>query len=187
MATATTRKRTTPAKAQVRNPARKMLVGGRKRTTRRRTSAVKTPVRRARRTTYRRNPSASSSSVLFAIGGALVISVFDYGITRFLPQISNPLRIGGKVAAGWALGKYGKKLLGNWASVGETALYLAAAIDLINVYLKPTVFGWLGGSDAPVVGTQKIKDTATGQLGMRYHLADGNAVDRFPSQQAAYA
>lgn len=191
MAVAAAKKNTTTAKATVRNPARKMLVGGRgKKTTRRRTNTPAKTVKARRRRSYRRNPSPTTNAVLFAIGGALVINAFDYVVTRFVPQISNTIRILGKAGAGWAIGKWGKKYIGNYADIAQNALWLAAALDVWDAYVAPFVNQWLGGSPtatAPVVSTQQIQDTSTGQLGMRYNLADGNQIDYFPEGSMGYA
>lgn len=194
----------TQHRSTVRNPStsgRRLLVGGRRKTTaaprrrRRRTNpASMALVKRAtaRRTSYRRNPSDNTSDLIFAFGGALAINAFDYAINRIAPSISAPLRIGGKVAAGWAFGQYGKKVpvIGNFAPVIRKALYLAAALDAFAVWVAPMVAGWLGSVSAPaaITGQQQVQNTATGEMGMRYHLQDGSAFDVFDQQNDfAYA
>ena len=137
--------------------------------------------------TYKRNPSETTSGILFAVGGALVINGLDELINRFAPAISNPIRIGGKVTAGWAIGRWGKKYIGSWAGIAQNALWLAAAMDAMEVYVKPLFSGFFTTSAPKVVGTDQIRNTDTGQLGMRIYLSDGNQADFWDETGMNYA
>jgi hypothetical protein len=170
-----------------------LLVGGRKKATtrrrRRRNPPTATAKRVIRRAGFRRNPSPNTNDLLFAFGGALAINAFDYAINRIAPSLSAPLRVGGKIAAGWAFGAYGKKMpvVGGFSETIRKALYLAAALDAFAVWVAPTVAGWLGSVGKPVItAQQQVQNTATGELGTRYFTNDGSAFDVF-DQQNDYA
>ncbi len=157
---------------------------GASRSNRRRNPATGTTTT-ARRKTYRRNPSPTTNAALFAIGGALVVYGFDLLVGKLAPTISTPLRIGGAVAAGFAIGKWGKKYLGTWADIAQAALWFKAALDGWSSYIAPIANGYLGiSSGTAIVAQQQVQNTQTGQLGTRLFLNDGNTVDVFNDQAA---
>lgn len=193
MATATakanTAKANTAQKSTVSNPSgRKYHVGsGRGRTNNRGRGGKGRSNRRNpgttttnRRKTYRRNPSPTTNAALFAIGGALVVYGFDLLVNKLAPTISTPLRIGGAIAGGWVIGRFGKKYLGTWADIAQAALWFKAALDGWTSYISPIVNNYLGiGSGLAVTAQQQVQNTQTGQLGMRLFLNDGNYIDVF--------
>ncbi len=142
------------------------------------------PIRR-----YRRNPSPTTNAIVFALGGALTINVIDEAVRRFMPTISAPISVGLKLGAGWAIGKYGSKLLGSWAGIAQNALYLAAALTAIDQWVKPLLPGFFTTTAAvnqpQPVSQQQVTNPATGELGMRYALSDGNIVDVFQGDSQA--
>jgi hypothetical protein len=134
----------------------------------------------------RANPSPIISAAILAIGGALTVVAFDEAVNRIMPSLSAPFRIGAKFAVGLAIGSYGSKIpvigkfLGPWARVIQGALWFSAAYDGFNAYIRPMLGGWLtplGG--VQITSQESVRDPATGQMGMRFRLADGNSFDVF--------
>lgn len=187
------RKPNTSAVKNPTNPGRRLLVGGRSKSTRRRgtTSRRRNPttaIRTRRRTSYRRNPSETVSGLMFAAAGALVINGFDEVVNRFAPSMNGTIRIIGKAGAGYAIGNWGKKFLGSWATIAQNALWLAAALDVFQTYIRPALGGYLTSSEQPaVVATQPVQNTTTGQLGQRLFLDNGNTMDVFDDGMSQYA
>ena len=170
-----------PAKSTSRYAAKS---NGRKTT--RRASTRKTTTRRRR--SYRRNPSDVANAAIVAIGGAATLLIFNELVARVAPTITGTVKGLSKAAAGWAVGLWGRKYLGTWASVVQTALWLSAASDAIQEWVVPSLPAGLITSAATqqqVVGQQAVQNTTTGQTGTRYTLSSGDTFDVFDGSMAA--
>lgn len=141
--------------------------------------------------TYRRarnNPGDMGNAALLAIGGGLVIGFVNLALTQFLPQLSVAVTVGALAAAGLLIGWYGKKIpfIGQFAGVIWGAFWLLAFIKAWDAWIAPWLMGLFGMSTAPAIPgtltTQQIKDTSTGEIGMRYNLVSGEALDYFPNR-----
>jgi hypothetical protein len=188
---ATAAKKRTPNKSFAANPPKSRYKAPATKTNpkRRKSSASKTMHSRSRRRkNYQRNPSISGNAAIMAIGGAFVLLGFNELVARFAPSVSQTIRIVGKAAAGWAVGRYGRKYLGSWATVVQGALWLTAASEALQVWVVPQLpAGWITNGQPPVVSQQQIQNPNTGQLGTRYNLADGNSIDVYEgNSQMAY-
>lgn len=176
----------TSHKSLVKNPPRSGFLrkpAARKAVSKTNPAKSRKPVRRR---SYRRNPSPTTNAIVFALGGALTINVIDEAVRRFMPTISAPISVGLKLGAGWAIGKYGSKLLGGWAGIAQNALYLAAALTAIDQWVKPLLPGFFttaAVNQPQPVAQQQITNPSTGQLGIRYALSDGNLVDIYEGDQ----
>lgn len=130
-------------------------------------------------TGFIRNPGPIANALLFAVGGAIALKSFDLGMAKLSPGLSTPITIAVKVGAGFAIDTYGRRYLGQWAGIAANALYLSAALSAWDQWVAPRLPASLTGAAAPITATQPIQNTATGQLGTRYIMADGNYADAF--------
>jgi hypothetical protein len=185
-------KKKTAHKSFVANPPKSRFVSnGKKRPTskRRKKNPASGGLMKVTRRRARRNPSPQTNAALAAIGGAFALILFNEGVNRFFPSVSTTVRVGAKVGLGWAVGNYGTKYIGGWARIAQGALWMFAAYEGFDAWVRPHLAGYLTPATAPAVtGQVQVKNPQTGQDGTRYMLNDGNSFDIYqsdPSQSPA--
>lgn len=168
-ATTTKRKRTTRRTVRARSASRR-------RSTRRNPSVA---IGR-RRAAPRKNPASTLfNQALAAFSVAFGLRLFDGAVQKFAPALSAPIMIAAKGGAVWAIGQFGRKLLGNWTPWVQGLVLLSAGFNLYDWLAAPLVSQYLGLGAPQLTGMQAITDSTTGAPGYRFQLSNGDIVEGF--------
>ncbi|HEX9961136.1 MAG TPA: hypothetical protein VGB00_09405 [Pyrinomonadaceae bacterium] len=132
-----------------------------------------------RKTAPKRNGAVSV--IIATFGGAFAIVSFDVLVNRYAPQISGLIRTGVKFGAGWAFGRWGRKLpvIGRFSTAISYAFYFAGALDVVSQHLAPAIIKYVAPSlvaePVPIAPPVQIQ-TAGGQMGLHYQMSDGSDI-----------
>lgn len=122
---------------------------------------------------YTRNTATTQlfGSALAALGGAAIITGFDFVVNQYAPQISGTIRTVVKAGAGVGFLLFGKKIpvIGAYSQPIGAAFMLAAGLDVFGNVVIPQLVAWLSPASAP-----KEVITEKGELGMQYQLPNGD-------------